>query len=350
VEVEAEAPAVGDGVGDAEGVLKPLTVEVGEGGSAPLAVAEGEGSGVKLLLSELLPELGALPPPVIDAVGDEVAVLEPLTVPLWLSLPVEALTPGVRDTVGLPETVLQGVPEPLPAADTEANGAPESVLVALMDAQDEAGGAGVAVSPLGAAAEAAALALRLTVVLGVLEGVSVTELVPKWLPVTLGEAPGVCGGVHDAEMVLLGVASDEGVGVTLCEGVPTPEGVAVPEGLSVGVCVAVAVLLLLPVLLTDSPALSVGLAELVAVPLGLWEGVPEPEALGDLVGVGELLHENRGATSVTATRPGVPAALRPPQPATPAATAMGAPYVATLALTKEEPPPPPPVPDPPPPP
>ena len=111
--VDAVDAAVRDAVGDREGVLLPLTVEEGVGGGVPvplpvaLAVAlpvgvcVGEGDALK----EALPELEAEAPCVRDAVGepDGVAVVEPLSGPLAVALPlgdevpeVEGLTPAGR--------------------------------------------------------------------------------------------------------------------------------------------------------------------------------------------------------------------------------------------------------------
>jgi hypothetical protein len=155
-----EAPAVRDAVGDRVAVLEPLTVVDGVGSGVtvpltvglpvalPVGVCEGVGDALKLVL----PDSEGEAPAERDAVGDRVAVLEPLTVvdgvgsgvavPLTVGLPV-ALPVGVCEGVGDALKLVLPEPEGEAPAVRDAVGDRVAVLEPLTVVDGVGGGVAV---------------------------------------------------------------------------------------------------------------------------------------------------------------------------------------------------------------
>ena len=223
----AEAPALGETVGDSDTVLLPDSVVLGVLAGVPVAeavgvpetVAVGVGGGEAELDHDVLPVLLAEAPRVTEAVGDCVSVLLPVSV-----------EEGVLSAVPVPETV----------------GVPVAVAVTVGGGEEE---------PLS-----------------------------EVLAVLLAEAPSVREAVGDADTVLLadrvvlGVPGPEAVALGV--GVPLVLAVAVALGVALGLAPRdrVAVGEAVTVLLADS--VEVGETEPVPVPEGLLLGVSEEVGVG----------------------------------------------------------------------
>ena len=299
--LEGVEPGLSDAVGEGLTVVLPLTVELGVFAAVPVpvpvpvpdGVPVGVGVAVLELLSDALPELDAEAPVVKEGVGEALTVLLAdtvvLAVPEDVPVPVGVLAP-VEVPVGDVVAVMLELKEMLPVLDADApvvsEGVGEALTVLLADSVvlGVPGGVGVPVPE----------PLPVLVVVGVWLGEGVPEsvgdvvalLLSELLPVLDADAPVVRDGVGEALTVELALrvllADTEMLGV----GVPVlvTEGVPVPDGVPVGVTLGVALLLneILPVFEGEAPLLKdvVGVTLTVVLPdtveLGVSSAVPDP--------------------------------------------------------------------------